>query len=67
MNVEALASFPGHSHVFNVIRRKGGEPGTRWHVSDVLPGTNLEPTLQAKAQQVCKWSGSSEARDKALN
>ena len=27
-----VASSPGHSHVFNVIRRKTGGPGTRLHV-----------------------------------
>jgi hypothetical protein len=39
-----LASSPDHSHVLNVARRKGGRPGTRPHVSDVTPGTNLEST-----------------------
>jgi hypothetical protein len=38
---DTVASSPGHSHVFNVTRRKGGEPGTRSHVSDVAPGTDL--------------------------
>ena len=30
-----LASSPGHSHLFNVARRKAGRPGTRSHVRDV--------------------------------
>ena len=29
-----VASSPGHSHLFNVARRKGGGPGTRSHVCD---------------------------------
>ena len=29
-----VASSPGHSHVFNVTRRKGGGPGTRSHVME---------------------------------
>ncbi len=30
-----VASSPGHSHFFNVTRRREGEPGTRNHVRDV--------------------------------
>ena len=41
---QILASSTGHSQFFNVTRRKTGEPGARVHVSDVVPGTNLEPT-----------------------
>ena len=44
LTVFGVASSPGHSHVFNVTRRKGGGPGARAHVSDVAPGTNLEST-----------------------
>ena len=30
----SVASSPGHSHLFNVARRKGGGPGTRRHVRE---------------------------------
>ena len=40
-----LASSPGHSQLFNVARWKARGPGTRRHVSDVSPRTDLESTL----------------------
>ena len=41
-----LASSPGHSHFFNVARRKEGEPGRRNHVSAIaqwLRTQSIEP------------------------
>ena len=41
-----VASSPGHSHVFNVARRKEGRPGRRNHVSAIaqsLCTQSIEP------------------------
>jgi hypothetical protein len=32
----SIASSPGHSHIFNVARRKEGRPGSRNHVSAIV-------------------------------
>ena len=42
-----VASSPSHSHVFNVTRRKGGEPGTRHHARDVRDRINGRTDLMS--------------------